>query len=112
MILFVLTSLPSTKLPDPKINDKIEHYLAFAILAVLLSMAFHFQEKIKLLYKWPFLSTVLLIAVYGLLDEVHQLYVPGRYCDIYDWVADVLGGLMGVGIVLLIKKFSNDRVIN
>jgi VanZ family protein len=112
LILFLLTSLPSSKLPDAKLNDKIEHSLAFAILAVLLSLAFHFQKKIKILYSKPFFSTVLLIAVYGMLDELHQLYVPGRYCDINDWIADVLGGLVGVGIVLIIKKLSKERVIN
>ncbi len=112
LILFILTSLPTTKLPNTKINDKIEHYLAFAVLAVFLSLAFHFQRKISILFKRPFLATIILIAGYGLLDEVHQYFIPGRYCDMLDWVADVLGGLAGLGIVLLIKRFSKERVIN
>jgi len=30
-------------------------------------------------------------AVYGASDELHQLMVPGRYCALVDWVADVAG---------------------
>ena len=112
LILFVLTSLPSNRLPDAKINDKIEHYVAFGLLSFLLSLAFSFQRKVRFLYTWPLMWTIILVALYGMLDELHQLYVPGRYCDILDWTADVLGGLAGIGLVFLIKKFSKKSVLN
>ena len=30
-------------------------------------------------------------AVYGASDEIHQFFVPGRYCALADWIADVAG---------------------
>ena len=38
------------------------------------------------------IMVVLLIgALYGASDETHQLFVPGRSCDIADWIADCVG---------------------
>lgn len=112
LVLFILTSLPASRLPDAKINDKVEHYIAFAVLAVLLSLTFQFQEKIRILAKQSYLFCIILIAIYGLLDELHQMYVPGRYCDVKDWIADVLGGLAGIGLVFLLKKIGRKTAIN
>jgi VanZ family protein len=35
-------------------------------------------------------------AVYGVSDEFHQRFVPGRNASIEDWVADVAGAAVGV----------------
>jgi VanZ family protein len=32
------------------------------------------------------------------LDEVLQSYVPGRRMDVFDWIADTLGVVLGVGL--------------
>jgi hypothetical protein len=34
-------------------------------------------------------------AAFGALDEGHQLFIPGRYCCLSDWVADALGAGLG-----------------
>jgi VanZ family protein len=39
-------------------------------------------------------STVFTTA-YGLSDEIHQLFVPGRRFELLDLVADGVGGLLG-----------------
>lgn len=98
------TSLPGQDVPDMKISDKIEHFAAYGGLAVLLSFTFNFQRKIRLLADHPFIFTVFLIAVYGMLDELHQRFIPGRSCDIKDWIADVTGALLGMMVVLIIRK--------
>jgi VanZ family protein len=36
-------------------------------------------------------------AAYGIFDELHQSFVPGRSADILDWFADVCGALIGIG---------------
>jgi len=36
------------------------------------------------------------IALYGAIDETHQLFTPNRSgADVYDWTADALGGFVG-----------------
>jgi VanZ family protein len=40
-------------------------------------------------------------AGYGIFDEFHQSFVPGRSADIRDWFADVSGALIGIGVCWL-----------
>ena len=69
--------------------DKVAHFGAYGILGITAYVA------------WP-KSPVKAVAVcvaYGLSDEIHQMFVPGRSCDPWDWLADSLGAL--VAVVLL-----------
>ena len=39
---------------------------------------------------------VAIAATYGIVDEIHQLWTPGRSgADIFDWIADLLGSSTG-----------------
>lgn len=50
------------------------------------------------------LATALAICVaYGLTDEIHQLFVPGRAFQISDLAMDSLGSLTGSALAFLIK---------
>ena len=40
-------------------------------------------------------STILFTGLYGVTDEWHQLYVPGRFADWHDALADLCGGTLG-----------------
>lgn len=98
-ILFVATTLPAAELPKTGVNDKIEHFLAYLILAVLLNLTLMFQNKYSTLKKRAWLYTLIFSISYAVLDEVHQLFIPGRDCDILDWISDSSGVLIGLGIV-------------
>lgn len=39
--------------------------------------------------------TVVFASLYGVTDEVHQIFVPGRFCDPLDWLVDTAGALLG-----------------
>ena len=34
-------------------------------------------------------------VLYGITDELHQYFVPGRDCSIFDLTADAIGGFSG-----------------
>ncbi|MDO8519907.1 MAG: VanZ family protein [Deltaproteobacteria bacterium] len=36
------------------------------------------------------------MAILAVLDEIHQMYVPGRSAEAADWVADVSGAALGM----------------
>jgi len=38
----------------------------------------------------------MIIAVYGILDEIHQIFIPGRYFEWLDFLSDLIGGLIGI----------------
>jgi VanZ family protein len=45
----------------------------------------------------PFLLAFSIVVGYGLLDEIHQGFVPGRDPDGLDWLVDALAGGLGIG---------------
>ncbi len=44
------------------------------------------------------LLAILITSAYGVADELHQRFVPPRTCDVWDWVADTVGGAIAVGV--------------
>ncbi|MCX6168309.1 MAG: VanZ family protein [Ignavibacteriales bacterium] len=113
--LFVLTTIPVDAVPQIFNNqDKIEHFVAYGALAFLLTLALSFQKKSKLISSKAFLFTFIFILSYGAVDELHQLFVPGRDCDLLDWLADSIGGSIGIGMVYLFLRSQlkiKDKVV-
>jgi VanZ family protein len=104
VILFIATSLPGKDVPDFHVSDKLEHFSAYAVLTIFLTFAALLQNKYLVLKKHAFILTLLLVSVYGALDELHQLFIPGRSCDILDWTADITAACFGVLIVWFVIK--------
>ena len=76
---------------------KLAHFLEFTGLCVLFNLAL-FQTKRKLM---P-ISSIICTSVYAITDEIHQLYVPGRSCELRDWAIDSAGAICGsIGFLLL-----------
>lgn len=49
---------------------------------------------------------VSIATVYGALDELHQSFVPGRDVSVGDWIADSLGALLVVTVLVLVWNRS------
>jgi VanZ family protein len=47
---------------------------------------------------FPWLAA-LIAALYALLDEIHQAFVPGRYALLQDWLADLAGIVLVAGVL-------------
>ncbi len=102
LLILTLTSLPGAYVPNVHINDKIEHLLAYGGLGFLLNLSLRIQNKFMIVKKFPALFTILIVSSYGALDELHQLFIPGRTCDILDWRADTAGVIIGVILMSLL----------
>lgn len=102
LLILVLTSLPGKDLPNVEMSDKVEHLLAFGGLGFLLNLSLRIQDKFTLVKKYPAWSTILIVSAYAALDELHQIYIPDRSCDILDWTADTIGVTIGVIIMTLL----------
>ncbi|MBK6915336.1 MAG: VanZ family protein [Ignavibacteriales bacterium] len=105
IILISATSIPADSVPTTGVSDKIEHFLAYFILTILLASTLIMQNKFSNLKKHYLLSTLIIGIVYGAIDELHQLIVPGRSCELLDWLSDVGGVMLGIIFVkaLLVK---------
>jgi len=74
------------KLDSLAVNDKLEHFVAYAGLAFVPTLH---ETAIK------FGASLAFVAIMGVLLELGQLFVPGRTCDFYDALADGAGILVG-----------------
>jgi len=93
-VIFYLSSQPSIDTPSlfPG-QDKLFHMIAFGILGFFLMGGMKTTSNgYRTGQVW---LVVVLVVLYGLLDEFHQYFVPGRTMDIYDALADAAGALLG-----------------
>jgi VanZ family protein len=82
--------------PEPW--DKLLHGAVFALLAWALGFASGFHDWRGLAV--AFFGSLLI----GLLDEWHQLYLPGRQAGWPDFIADMAGSLIGTITLALWSK--------
>lgn len=100
LAMFLGTHWP--KLPLPQGGrlgwDKVLHFSGFAGLAVLLAFAVSRWRDVTVA---TYVVIVVVLAAYGAVDEWTQALVPGRSCDLYDWLADMAGMTLGLMIFAL-----------
>lgn len=97
IVLFVFSSIhypPEIKL-FITFSDKFKHAVVYGIFGFLIARAFYNQTRYSPLKKNLFLFTLLLGTLYGISDEFHQYFVPGRSSDVLDVVADSVGTAIG-----------------
>lgn len=79
-------------------NDKISHFIAYSCLMLNIGLIV-FPNKKKMI-----VGMILAIAL-GVIVEILQQFVPGRFMSIEDIYANSLGVLLGTILILLFGKF-------
>jgi VanZ family protein len=94
--IFYLSSLPGDEiqLPEFRFSDKAVHFLAYTVLGALIGMRRSWRRDPAAGLPDPIGLAVGIL--FGVSDEVHQLYVPLRMFSVGDMVADGLGVMAGV----------------
>lgn len=96
-LIFYLSHLPGDSLHLPNIVniDKALHCLAYATLglAYIIAFAAHWRRSHPRLFV---ASVPLFCLLYGVSDEFHQSFIPGRSVSGADLMADFVGGLLAV----------------
>ena len=112
MLLIFFLSSQSSPLPEitKRVWDKSLHLVEYGILAVLFCRALIGEGQGRLA---SLLLAVVLASAYGASDEWHQSFVPRRSSDVYDWLADSIGGGAGVAafaaLDLVLHGRAHDR---
>ncbi|MFO7975425.1 MAG: VanZ family protein [Candidatus Hydrogenedentota bacterium] len=91
--IFWISSQPrplGVELPPAFGIDKLLHFGVYAGLAGLVSVGLQRSES-RLSKPWRFWFPILFAALYGLSDEVHQIFVPRRTFAIGDLAANTAG---------------------
>ncbi|MCG8431416.1 MAG: VanZ family protein [Candidatus Omnitrophica bacterium] len=94
-VIFISSSLPGERVtPFFPHADKAAHFVIYGILGMLFSRSLHLQiDGLSRGRIW--VITVLFCLLYGILDEWHQSFVPGRDVCALDVLFDALGGCAG-----------------
>jgi VanZ family protein len=92
-VIFYLSSLPEAPLPAG-ISDKPTHSLAYMGLAVVMIRALTGGLPARITRTTAMWGVLLTIA-YGVSDELHQTFVPGRSAELLDLCADAIGASIG-----------------
>ncbi|MBS3963251.1 MAG: VanZ family protein [Methylomonas sp.] len=101
-LIFWLSS--QSMLPVPSVfnaQDKVMHAGAYFVMALL---AWRALRHAGLSGKLTLILAALFCSLYGISDEWHQSFVPGRNPDVTDWLADTVGAVGGVVLLHHIRK--------
>jgi len=112
--IFFLSHQPGDSLYMPQIPcfDKIAHMTVYAMLASAVLYAFHTPSS-GLKYEKAVqagLLTILICIFYGIGDEFHQSFIPGRFVSFFDVVADTLGAVTVCAVWFLWKRRRAQRL--
>ncbi|MHB1136049.1 MAG: VanZ family protein [Coriobacteriia bacterium] len=89
-VIFALSSLPGSSVPAGDYGS-IGHFGGYLVLGALYFVALGGRRS-----GWrAIVIAVLLASAYGVTDEFHQSFVPGRMPDPVDWATDTMGALTG-----------------
>ena len=107
-IIFYLSHQPGT-LVEPlfPMQDKLLHLTAYAVLGFLgmgsvRAMSHGYRPE----QAW---LICLLVGLYGVADEFHQYFIPGRMADGFDVAADIAGGMLGTWLMYSLVRLASRR---
>ncbi|MFT4512817.1 MAG: VanZ family protein [Planctomycetota bacterium] len=95
----------SSKVPDGEPHSTARslfhntmHVVAYACIAASLWVAWS-QRPVAAVVAFRSRGSWLLASLYGVVDELHQAYVPGRMCSFADLVSDASGAALAVVVL-------------
>ena len=105
-LIYYLSDQPSIELtPVFEHQDKLFHVTAYFVLGFLTLGAM--PSGPRGYASGPTAWAIILAGLYGVLDEYHQSFIPGRDASVHDVAADLTGVLLGVGLLFyLVRQFS------
>jgi VanZ family protein len=103
-VIWILSSMshPPVDVTSLPFRDRGAHFLSFGSVAFWVAHGTMASfPRVHALRAVAF--AVLAAALWGLLDEIHQTFVPGRSPDIVDLLADTLGAVVGASLRAAIR---------
>jgi len=97
-VIFYISSVPG---PLPRVGipffDKLFHIGEYALFGLLCCRALRNSSPQLLIENFKIFG-IIIVILFGILDEYHQAFIPGRDFSIFDIFSDAIGGLIGVFI--------------
>src|SRR3972149_7137238 len=103
-IIYWESSKDTSSISLPYHTDKLVHFAEFGLLCLMTCWSLSAARIVSnSIYK--IILAISLVSLYGISDEIHQLFTPNRSVDIFDWLADTTGATVA-GFLWQIKEKS------
>ena len=111
VLIFTTSSISSDEFPDVEFWgwSKLVHLIYFGVLCYLLEKVLRQQKRFPALANHPVLFAFIFTVLYGVTDEVHQLFTPGRHGQATDVLIDALGALLSIAIARVFAATRRKR---
>lgn len=96
-VIFRFSALPGSDVPGK--YGSAAHFVEYAVLGALLWFALVRNSRMA-----PLAAAIVVASFYGITDEFHQYFVPGRVPDVADWGVDTLGACAGALLAARLMK--------
>ncbi len=87
---------------------KFAHFFAYLVLGIFVLNALH-KSNSKKVVSYSFIFCF----IYAVSDELHQIFVPGRGCQLKDVIIDSIGSIAGIFLAKeyfrLTRKFTRRQ---
>lgn len=100
--IFVASSATDLDPLPARFLDKVIHLAVYAVLGALSARAL--AGGLRTVTPRAAVLAIALSALYGISDEWHQSFVPGRTADPMDVAADVAGAALGACALLAVRR--------
>lgn len=109
-IIYYLSS--KEMVSGPSVPDYVVHFVLFGILAAAYHYALsrNYDPGSRII-----IIVFIMTSIYGLTDEFHQSFVPGRQTSLKDWLVDSFAGITIPAILYYWNRkrrlrFSNEEI--
>ncbi len=111
LLIFVSSSIPSYEFPQVSFWGwaKLIHLIYFGVFCYLVRNVIQEQKIFPALARSPYLFAILFVAFYGMTDEIHQFFTPGRHAQVTDVLIDTLGGCLYIAGAKVVELFKVKR---
>lgn len=105
--LFSMKFSPTKKMEIAQVIElplrKTAHFLEYAALGISVELHLWIRaiQNQRISKRWG----IIFCSLYALSDEIHQYFVPGRACRIYDVILDSAGAMTGVFLMAAFLAF-------
>ena len=79
-------------------GDKVAHFSVYGLLGTLVVRAFRSGWRGAVL-------ALITVSFFGVTDEWHQSFVPGREADVMDWLADTSGAALAISLYVFVRPY-------
>jgi VanZ family protein len=97
LLIIYLSLIPADELPNLGLWDKLEHALAYGLVTVIGGIGWAGRGR-----AWTLLASGLVAL--GVVLEILQSFVPGRFTDPGDALANLIGTLFGLAVIAAVGR--------